>query len=480
MRWGSVCLVALLLGGPALREADAAEESRAFRVGISQVDITPEKLPVSMLGSFADRPATTVHDPLYVRTLVLDDGKLRVAIAVCDICAVPRELFDEAKQRAAQSTGIPRQQMLMAATHTHTAPAVVNLLDAVKVDPEYTRLLVAKLAEGVQKAAGRLAPAKIGWAFGSLPEEVGCRRWLKKEGTIPPNPLGETTDLVQMNPTGGSPDLVHPAGPTDPEVSVLSVVDPAGRARAVLANYSLHYVGGVPAGMLSADYFGEFCTQVRQRLAPHSKPEEFLGILSNGTSGDINNIDFRKPRPKAEPFQRIREVAARVADVAAAAQQKAEHRAWAPLAMVEREIELGVRKPTAEQVQRAEKILAELKQAKPDARKEYYAQSTLRMAQWPDSVKIKLQVLRIGDLAIATIPCEVFAEIGLEIKRRSAVRPVFVMQLANGYNGYLPTPQQHALGGYETWRAPSSYLEVTASRTITETLLKMLAEVVRP
>ncbi|NLX95731.1 MAG: hypothetical protein GXY83_06105 [Rhodopirellula sp.] len=479
MRWPFMCAIALLLGSQLQPEALPAEQSRVFRVGLSQVDITPEKLPVSMLGSFSDRPATSVHDPLYVRTLVLDDGTLRVAIAVCDICAVPRELFDEAKRRAAQSTGIPPQQMLMAATHTHTAPAVVDLLDAVPVDAEYTRLLVAKMAEGVEKAAGRLAPAEIGWGLGSLPEEVGNRRWLKKEGTIPPNPFGETGDRAQMNPSAGSPDLVHPAGPTDPDVSLLSVVEPGGRARALLANYSLHYVGGIPAGMLSADYFGEFCGQIRQRLAPDAGPDEFLGILSNGTSGDINNIDFLKPRPRAEPFQRIREVAGRVADVAAQAQRQVKHQAWVPLSMVEREIEVGVRKPNAEQLQQAQALLADLKEKAHGPVPEYYARSSLRLSQWPDTVKIKLQALRIGDLAITAMPCEVFAEIGLEIKRRSPLRPVFVIQLANGYNGYLPTPQQHALGGYETWRAPSSYLEVTASRKMTETLLEMLAELAR-
>jgi hypothetical protein len=165
-----------------------------------------------------------------------------------------------------------------------------------------------------------------------------------------------------------------------------------------------------------------------------------------------------------------------VADVAAQAQRQIKHQAWVPLSMREREIELGVRKPNSEQVQKAQELLANLKDKAPNPVREYYAKSTLRLNQWPDTVKIKLQALRIGDLAITTIPCEVFAEIGLEIKRRSPLRPVFVVQLANGYNGYLPTPQQHALGGYETWRAPSSYLEVTASRKMTETLLEMLSE----
>jgi hypothetical protein len=91
-------------------------------------------------------------------------------------------------------------------------------------------------------------------------------------------------------------------------------------------------------------------------------------------------------------------------------------------------------------------------------------------------VKIKLQALRIGELAILAIPCETFAEIGLELKKRSPFRPTFTISLANGYNGYLPTPEQHRLGGYETWRARSSYLEVDASTKIVSALLEMLTK----
>jgi len=83
-------------------------------------------------------------------------------------------------------------------------------------------------------------------------------------------------------------------------------------------------------------------------------------------------------------------------------------------------------------------------------------------------------VLRMGELAITAIPCEVFAEIGLEIKAESPFAQTFTISLANGYYGYLPTERHHSLGGYETWRARSSFLEVTAARSITDTLLEML------
>jgi hypothetical protein len=105
---------------------------------------------------------------------------------------------------------------------------------------------------------------------------------------------------------------------------------------------------------------------------------------------------------------------------------------------------------------------------------ELYAQESIRLHDADPTVRLKLQTITVGDLAVVAIPCEVFAEIGVEIKHRSPFRTTFVIALANGYNGYLPTPQQHALGGYETWRSGWSYLETEASNIITETTIQML------
>jgi len=454
-----------------------AAEPAAFRAGAAAVDVTPREFPISMLGSLGDRKAASAHDPLQVRALVHDDGLTRLAIALCDSCAIPRDLFDRAKSLAAQRTRIPVERMLMAATHTHTAPAVIVLSD-IPVDPRYTKLLAEGIAEAIARAASRLEPAKIGWAVESVPEEVSNRRWFMKEGAIPPNPFGHV-DKVRTNPPSCSPDIVGPAGPTDPDVSVLSVQTAAGKPLALLANYSLHYVGDVPGGLLSADYFGEFSRQIQKRVAPGSGGGEFVGMLSNGTSGDVNNISFLRTRQPGPPFSRINAVAARVADAAEEAYRRIKHRDHITLAMAEREIGLGVRKPSPEELARAKDILAHPNDKSRSGLDRYYADSSVRLSRYPDTMKLKLQALRIGGVGVVAIPCEVFAETGLEIKRHSPLRPSFTIELANGCDGYLPTPEQHALGGYETWRATSSFLEVEASHKITATLMEMLAGVSR-
>ena len=177
--------------------------------------------------------------------------------------------------------------------------------------------------------------------MGREPNQVFNRRWKMKPGSIVADPFGRSTDTVKMNPGYQLPGLIEPAGPVDPEVSVLSVRTLAGKPLALLANYSLHYVGGVEP--LSADYFGAFA----ERMGDLLKAEPaFVGILSNGTSGDMNNINFAGPAPgKKEPFEQIRLVADAVARAALTAEQKIEYHDWVPLKMVEREIELGVRLP---------------------------------------------------------------------------------------------------------------------------------------
>ena len=166
-----------------------------------------------------------------------------------------------------------------------------------------------------------------------------------------------------------------------------------------------------------------------------------------------------------------------VADAAELAYRRIDHSPKTTLAMAQREIELAVRKPNEDELAQARAIVAKPNDDGLPGLARYYAESCIRLSEYPDTVTVQLQALRIGRLGVVAIPCEVFAEIGLEIKQLSPLQPTFTIELANGYNGYLPSPEQHALGGYETWRASSSYLEENASRKIVSTLMELLAEV---
>lgn len=453
-------------------------EPQPLKAGAFAADISPKIWPLAVRGTFSLRLTESAHDPLHARTLVLDDGTTRLSLTTVDSVAVTREVFDKAKAIAAEKSGIPTSNMLMAATHTHTAP-YANAQHGTPEELAYQKLLINGIADSVIKAAANLQPAEAAWSGDDLPDEVFNRRWFMQPGTIAPTPFGVTTDVVKMNPPRDPSKIINPAGPIDPEVSILSVRNAKGQPLCLLANYSLHYVGRVPSGQVSADYFGQFASLIENRLSRSRPLEGFVGIMSNGTSGDINNINFRNPRPPREPFEQIRIVAGKAADTAWRAYQKVNdsHEKTVPLGMTERLVSLKLRQPTPEQIARAKKIVAMTKEDEkslPSLAKAY-AERILQHAQKGKSIEIKIQAIRIGDLAIVSFPFEVFAETGLNLKDKSPFGDTFIMELANGEHGYLPTPGQHKFGGYETWLTVNR-VQFDASELLTAQLLEMLGE----
>lgn len=465
------CCLFLSTAGPLF----AADADGTLRAGAAAADITPKEFPLNMPGGFGANMAESAHDPLHARALVLADGRTTVVMVVVDSLGAPPEVLDEAKQIASRETGMPADRMLICSTHTHSGPPS-NTREGPAPAVAYRKVLVQGLAASIIQAHASLRPAAVAAAAHPLPEEVFNRRWFLQPGKMPPNPFGKL-DLVKMNP-GRSPDVLdRPAGPTDPDITILSVQDEKRRPLALFANYSLHYVGGAPRGRISADYFGEFARLMPSRLRAD---ENFVAMMSNGTSGDINNIPFLVTRPPREPFEQIRIVARKAADTAWFAYRKVEkHRPDARLGMLQREINLKYRRPTAGQVAEAREVLSlkdEDTVAKLPRLAQHYARRTVAAAaREEDTLTVTLQVLRIGELAVCGIPFETFAEIGLDLKDRSPFPQTMVIGLANGRHGYLPTPEQHRLGGYETWLG-TNIVQQDTSVIITGNLLEMLAE----
>lgn len=468
--WCGFGLVVLVLIGV---RGEAAE---GLQAGAYAQDVTPPQFPISVNGNTADHLAEGAADPLHARCLVLQDADTALALVIVDSCMIPRELLDSAKARAAYRTGIPASHMLIAATHAHSCPTVAGVFQSDPVD-EYQQFLADRIADGIEKAWKQREPAQIGWGTADNRDHVFNRRWRLKDGVLGENPFGQQVDRVRMNPGYSNPDVSESTGIIDPQVSVLAVQSRDGRPIAVLGNYSLHYVGGVPGNVLSADYFGEFSSRIVRHIGATQVHPPCVGMLSNGTSGDVNNVNFSlKSGVKREPFEQIGIVAESVAQTAFAAYQGIAFNDAPELDVRETEIELGVRKPTADEVVAAKMILAEAGAGPLKGQKQLYARETVKLADYPDVVKVKLQAFRIGELAIVSSPCETFTETGLALKAQSPFRHTFTIELANGYNGYLPTPRQHEWGGYETWRARSSYLAVDAEPRLFGTLLQLLTD----
>lgn len=465
----------------------SAAEEKVFRAGADRTDITPE-LGVLIVGSFSPTPAKHVHDPLFARTIVLDDGATRLAFVIVDNVGVPQIVCDEAKRLITEKTGLPRENVLIASNHNHSAGSARERADSMEDIrdgfakerpklPRYSEYLARKVADSVQIALNRLEPAQIAWGAGSDETHVFNRRWFVKSEENRRNPFGGV-DQVRMNPPANPAELIKPAGPVDPEISFLSVRAKNGRPIAVLANYSLHYVGGVPIAVISGDYFGVFDRRLGEMLGSgegRSDPP-FVGIMSNGTSANINNINFRQRGSAFAPYEKMEKVGSAVAAEVYRAYQALEYKDWVPLAVRYREIPLKPRQATPEMVDYAKKVLAKPASEKPyHVYEKSYANWVLRSVDSQPDLHVPLQAFQIGDLGIAATPIETFVEVGLEIKAKTPFAKSFTISIANGAYGYMPTVEQHKLGGYESWLG-TNRVELEAAPKMVSNLLEMLKE----
>ena len=459
-------LVPLLLLGICFALAPAEKEQPSnFRAGAAVVDIAPQKFPVRVNAMFTERTADKVVDPLTARALALDDGSTRLVMCVVDTCMMPRDLIDAAKKQASEATGIPTDRIMVSATHTHSAPSAMGCLGS-RMDPEYASLLPGKIAQAIIAAVQNLQPARAGWTAFDDWDHTHNRRWIRRPDRLLTDPFGVPNVRANMHPGHQSADVTGPSGPVDPQLSLLAVETADGKPLALLANYSMHYY---ESALLSSDYFGRFAVHIAEMLGAG---EKFVGIMSQGTSGDLMWMDYSAPRQQIGYDPYAKEIASRVA----AAYRKIEWHTYIPLAMAESTLTLNYRTPDEAGLKWAQEMKTKLGDKLPQSQPEIYALESLILHD-RQKTELKLQALRIGDLGITALPNEVFALTGLKLKARSPFALTMNIELANGAEGYIPAPEQHALGGYTTWPARTAGLEVQAEPKITGAVTALLEKV---
>lgn len=466
-KWAKIFLLLWVLGNVIVASAQGS-----LKAGASSVDITPP-LGLKIVGNFNTPEATHIHDPLAAKSLVLDDGATRLAFVIVDNVGVPIEVFSAAAALIEAETGITPSHVLMASTHTHSAVSAGGEgskrrgFNQNEPLDDYQRFVARRIADGVRIALNNLEPARIGWGSGAVPQHLFNRRWRLKNPIR--SPYGEL-DQVQFNPGLNNPNKVEPVGGTDPEVAFFAVQAMDGRPIALLANYSLHYVGGVPAGHISADYFAVFAKKLAAQLGVQQNSPPFVGILTNGTSGDVNNIDFSKPSPSYGPYEKMNVVAEDVAQEVLKVYKNIPYQDKVTLKAARTSLTLKIRKPSREIYERSLKV----RNSPADTKFEHsleriFADRAIQFyEEWPDQVEVPLQVFRIGDLGVRGIPFEVFTETGLELKSKSIFKNNFTISFANGSFGYLATPAQHKLGGYETWLTVTKVEENASEKIVSE------------
>ena len=439
-----------------------------IQIGLAEVDYTPE-IGLPLMGNYRDDYASRgVHDPLYARAMVIANGAGdKVALLSVDICMLNRDNVSLMREAISSQCDIPSGNILIAATHTHSAAAAMPMASLPESHTAAVEEFLRRAATAVPAADADLAPATLSVGY-SAEHRVSFNRRLRCKD-------GEThMNWEQMDPEF----VVQPLGPIDPQVIVL-VVEQEDIPRAALVNFALH--PAVLAGdnwLYSADYPGYLAEAMSRIMGPN-----FQTMFFNGCCGNVNHIDYADPIQGRgyQMTQRIGHMLA-VATIEAMTNRRSVRREV--LEVCSEKVLLERYKITEEQRQWSEEVLERIKtqpepgqvDGLPDS---YYARSWMNMhrRQHEDDAA-EVMTIRIGDLGIVGLPGEVFCEFGMEIKQRSSAEDTLVFELANDAIGYLPVEAAFDEGGYESTPGTTHYARGSGEK-LTASAIDRLNELFR-
>lgn len=439
-----------------------------MQAGFAEAVVTPP-LGIGMAGYFEERLADGVRDHLYSRAVVASDNGQVAALVVTDlICVLPADVT-AVRQHVADMAPIPPANVMVAATHTHTGP-VVHPRPGFRRDETYMAFWARATAGAVVAAYRNQQSVTVGCATGVLPGLAFNRRFRMKSGR------------VHTNPGVGNPDIVAPAGPVDPQVTVLRFDGTDHRPLGIVAHFTCHTdtMGG---SQISADWVGVAARALRDMLAPLvSDSKQPLGVvILNGACADINHIDAMRNaanRPIARATDRIGLSLAAEATKVALRMDTASPPGMAGqgVAATSRKIRLS-RIPVGEFLEQSQAALADPHVGRMERRR---AEANLDFADFyaQDSADVNAEVacLRIGPCVIASAPGEYPCELGLAFKTAVPSVHGIVANLANGFLGYVPPLRAYTEGGYET---RSSRMQPGSAEQIWDAALEMAREVTR-
>ncbi len=384
-----------------------------FRASVVKIDITPDK--IQWLLGYGPRQSTGVHDHLYHRIVVMDDGTTQFVLISTDICLFSPSVYDDVTQRIEKETGIKPLQIWWTATHTHAAPevgppglGVVFLGERFEHDhnTEYSAWAESKLIEGVKEARAKLEPARLGVGWGMAMANIN-RRARDEEGEA----------FLGLNPDG----------PADRQIGLLRLQKADGSLLALIANYAMHgTVLGPENNIISGDAPGIVADYVEEKLGAPM-------LYINGAAGNLAPIYTVYPNFETGHLSQFRVL---LGDkILAAYQLMGPGTSDVHLALGEKSVETPRRTGLG--------WTPELGN--------YTRTGTGGQAK----VLLPIRFLRINDdIAIWSAPVELFCEIAMHVRNLSPFPYTFYFGYSNGWLGYLPTKAEFAFGGYEPKTSP--------------------------
>ncbi len=459
------------------------DESSALRVGIAETDITPP-LSFPMAGYYHERLAVGTIDPLKAKAIVFRDGDTAAALVVCDLIGIATDLSREVRRLASEKTGIPEGNIVIAATHSHTAPDYMKELylylgkekqDALRKN--YIEKLIGEPVAAIVQAHADAKPSSLATGAATQKTPVAFnRRFVMRDGSVKTWQKYSNTDVIRA------------AGPIDPEIGLLAVRNlDNGKTRGIISNFALHLdtVGG---GKWSADYPFFIERTLREELGA-----DVISIFGTGCCGDINHSNpSAAERNKADFIGNSigKSISGELAQLTPIEITK--------LTVKSQVVNLPFENASRKEVDDSINILAKVKNGEKvdffdhvTAYKKMildqflhtppYAKSdelmtwglSRSLAGIGETIPVDVTVMTIGsDVAIVCLPGEVFVELGLAIKQASPFRTTIIIELSNAVETiYIPTRAAYAGGSYEV---TNSAVQPGSGEMLVETALTLL------
>ncbi len=428
-----------------------------LKCGAIDINITPE-LGVHMPGGWTNRPAMDVYDPLFVHAIVFDDGDTTLALASVDTLYVSFAMVKAIRERVNAKIGIPKENILVAATHTHFSFAIdlaTYKPEEEKFTDKYTVECAQKIGDAIILAYKHREDAVIGTSTTEEKDISYIRRFFMTNGK------------VEMNPPMKSPDIVRPEGVIDPEVGVMRIDRPDGSPIAVMSNFACHLCVASKDGY-SADFGGEISNVIKRTLG-----EKVVSVFFAGCCGNINHIDFLGKKVTTEPNHHIK--MGRVLGYKILSErEKIFTSGDVKLASSEESITVKRRQPTEENLAYMREINAK---ENPTPKEQSYAVDYKFLSEnYKESETFTVQTFKIGDVGFVGLPGEIFVECGFEIRADSPFGITFIAELANGCLGYVSTPEAQQNGGYETELSRYTYTPPETIGLMAKSAIKQLKE----
>jgi hypothetical protein len=415
-----------------------------------------------------------VHDPLQAKAIVFKQGTTRFALVVCDLCQTSPEVVSQARAAASQRTGIPADHICICSTHTHTGPDYFSVLaehlhevalmthggqDAART-VDYPSQLAGRVVDAIAEANALATPAKLAYATAPQPSVAFNRRYVMQDGK------------VAWNPGKNNPKVVRPAGPIDPNVSILTVThDDAPKPAAILTSFPLH-----PDTMGGTQFSGDYPYFLQEALRAHFANPKLLSVFAQGTSGNINHVNVNSPAKQSGPAESER-IGRALGEAVAVAHPSP---LGAPsLAVATTSIDLPLQQFTPDEVAEARANFAKIQERKLPFLTGVRATKIVKVIDRHHGQPIPAQVQAVRldrDTAIVMLPSELFVEFGLAIKKRSPFAHTMVIELANDSFGYVPTLKAFEEGNYEPTNAT---VRPGGGERLVETALDLLGQLKR-